>query len=88
MRDNDVIFLQGSGNLETCIWSRGYSQTRDREFPANKIFILPQTIWFSDDERGKAELDKSAKVYGCHIGLVLFTRGKESLSLAKTFFLR
>ncbi|GHT37576.1 hypothetical protein AGMMS49593_04920 [Endomicrobiia bacterium] len=87
MRDNDVIFLQGGGNLGSMYTVEEDIRRRVIEsFPANKIFILPQTIWFSDDERGKAELAKSAKVYGCHNGLVLFTRGKESLSLAKAYF--
>ncbi|GHT68745.1 hypothetical protein AGMMS49950_00270 [Endomicrobiia bacterium] len=87
MRDDDVIFLQGGGNLGNMYMAEEDIRRRVIEsFPANKIFILPQTIWFSDDERGKAELDKSAKIYERHNGLVLFTRGKESLSLAKAYF--
>ena len=60
--NNDIILLTGGGNLgDEYIF---YEQRRRRvikEFPNNKIIIMPQTIHFSDTEYGNTELEKTKK---------------------------
>lgn len=83
---DDIIFMQGGGNLG----DKWLSEERLRReiilsYPNNKIFILPQTIYFSESDGGE-ELKLSQKAYTSHKKLVLFTRGEMSLEYAKKKF--
>jgi len=52
--NEDIIFLQGGGNLGDEYID--FEETRRlivNTFPNNKIVIMPQTIYFSDTEKGK-----------------------------------
>lgn len=80
---DDLIFLQGGGNLGNRFMSEENLRRKViADFPNNHIVILPQTIYFDDD----AEASASAEIYTRHKNLQLFTRGKESLSFAQNNF--
>jgi exopolysaccharide biosynthesis predicted pyruvyltransferase EpsI/GT2 family glycosyltransferase len=89
INNDDLIFLQGGGNLGNL-----YLESRDEEirrkmvtdFPNNKIIILPQSIFFTDDEKGNQELEISAEIYNRHKNLKLLVRGFVSLEFAKKHF--
>lgn len=84
---DDLIFLQGGGNLG----NRFLPEERVRrrvigDFPNNKIIIMPQTIYFDDNEAGWQELTLSRKVYNRHKHLTIFTRGLQSKAFAENNF--
>ena len=87
INNNDIIFLQGGGNLG----NKFLNEEKVRRFvidnfPNNKIVILPQTIYFSDDIGNSNELEISKKIYNKHKNLTIFTRGKTSLDFANKNF--
>lgn len=87
--NDDMIFIHGGGNLGTLYSNEeNVRRTVINDYPNNKIVILPQTIYFSDDESGKKELLISSKIYNRHKHLTIFTRGLESLTFAKRHFSR
>lgn len=80
---DDIIFLQGGGNMgERYIVEENLRRKVVESFPGNKIVILPQTIYFEDEN----ELEKSKKVYNAHPNLTIFVRGEESLKFANKHF--
>lgn len=87
INDDDIIFLQGGGNLgNKYLVEENIRRKVIESFPNNKIIILPQTIYFDDNSVGKEELEKSQEIYNKHENLTLFTRGAISLDLAKRYF--
>lgn len=83
----DLILLQGGGNIGNRYLVEEHLRRRViSDFPKNKIVILPQTISFDDNDEGRKELALSASVYNRHENLTLFTRGPQSLALAKKYF--
>ena len=57
-----------------------------KDFPNNKIIILPQTIYYEKNKEGEEELSKSIDIYGRHKDLTIFARGKQSFEAAKKYF--
>jgi pyruvyl transferase EpsI len=85
--NDDVIFLHGGGNLGTLYLNEeNVRRTVLRDYPNHKTVILPQTIYFSPNDIGDAELRISSTIYNNHKNLILFTRGLESLRFAKEHF--
>lgn len=83
INSDDLIFLQGGGNLGNKFKTEeNVRRTIIENFPNNKIVILPQTIYFTDD----AELEISKRIYNNHSNLTIFTRGHISLEFAKKNF--
>ena len=83
INSDDLIFLQGGGNLGNKFKSEeNVRRTVIENFPNNKIIILPQTIYFTDDN----ELEISKRIYNNHKNLTIFTRGHISLEFAKKNF--
>lgn len=86
LNDDDLIFLQGGGNLgDKWLNEERLRRTIIESFPNNKIVILPQTIYFSKNDGGK-EFEISQKIYNSHKKILLFTRGMMSLEFAKREF--
>lgn len=84
---NDLIFLQGGGNLGNRFLPE--EKVRRRvigDFPNNRIVIMPQTIYFDDNEAGQRELALSREVYNRHEHLTIFTRGLQSKLFAEKNF--
>lgn len=87
MNPEDILFIQGGGNLGSL-----YQAEEDlhrliiTDFPNHQVVILPQTIYFSNDEHGCMELAQSEQVYNHHPDLTIFTRGKESCAFAAEHF--
>ena len=55
-------------------------------FPNNKIIMFPQTVYFSDTEEGKKQLEISKNIYNNHPNLVLIAREKPSYEFLKEHF--
>lgn len=79
IKKDDLIFLHGGGNLGD-LYLQHEILRRDviETFTDNKIILFPQTIDFSDSERGISELNKTVEIYSKHGNLVLVAREKMS----------
>lgn len=80
---DDVLVINGGGFMGT-LWPAGEDMARDvvTSFKNNKVVILPQTIFFSNNETGKLELEKSKAIYQNHPNITLFVRDSRSLHFA------
>ena len=84
---NDLIFLHSGGNLgDRGIWSENARRLFITNFPDNKIISLQQTIFFSNTEAGKKELEVSKKIYNDHEDLTVIARDYHSFKLAQKYF--
>lgn len=84
---DDVIFMQGGGNMGD-IYDRPERGRRQvlKLFPNNKTIIFPQTVYFSDTEEGKKELEISKQIYNSHKNLVIMAREEKSYNFMKKHF--
>ena len=83
----DPIFLHSGGNLgDRGMWSENARRLFIQSFPENQIISLPQTIFFSDTEKGRAERETTKRIYNQHDKLSVVARDAESLELAKELF--
>lgn len=83
----DLIIIDGGGSMGT-LWIKNEYRFRDvvERFPKNRVFILPQTVYFSQDDLGKSELKKSMDIYSNHKNLVIFCRDEDSYNFVKGTF--
>lgn len=87
LNDDDILFINGGGNMgDVYLAEEEMHRYVVETFPNQKIIIFPQTIYFTDTENGRKELEKSAKVYSRHEGLTLYLRGQESVDFAREHF--
>lgn len=84
----EAIVFQGGGYLGTFWFDYGERLLRAvlEAVPDNKILVLPQSIYYSDDEFGKAELEKSKRIYAGCSKLTLAARDKISYALMKQYY--
>ncbi|KLI16457.1 polysaccharide pyruvyl transferase family protein [Brachyspira hyodysenteriae] len=87
VKDDDIIVLHGGGNFGN-LWI--YHEYERREIISrlknNRIIIFPQSIYFTDDNDGKKELEVSQKIYNSHKNLTIMTRDLISYRIAKEYF--
>ena len=81
------ILLQGGGYLGT-LWYEAEVILRDllTKNKKSNIFILPNTIFYEENEWGKEELQKSIKIYNKHKHLTIFAREQTSYDLMKSIY--
>jgi len=87
IKKDDLIVLQGGGNLGD-LYPRYEFLRRQviKNFPDNKIIIFPQSIYFSDTNKGRREKINSSNVYSNHKNLIVFARDSKSYNLMKQIF--
>ncbi len=80
VRKEDVILITGGGFLGSLWLYNGEMNVREilREYPENPVIIMPQTIFFEENQRGRAELQKTVEIYGSHKNLTICLREKQS----------
>lgn len=80
----DVIIITGGGFIGS-LWINEENMVRSiiKNFPENKIIIMPQTIFFEETEDGQEELKISKKIYENHKDLHIFTREEKSFQYCK-----
>ena len=87
IKKDDYIFIHGGGNLGNQYIYHENSRRRIVEnFPNNKIISFPQTIYFTPDQEGKVELEKSKKIYSRHKDLTFIAREETSFDIMKKHF--
>ncbi len=84
---NAVLLITGGGFLgNQWIDEQIRVEKIIQTFPNNKIIIFPQTIYFTDDEKGQKEKDNTIKIFNNHNNLVICAREQKSLTLMKEYF--
>lgn len=87
VKKDDVIVLQGGGNLGNLYPRYEFiRRTLVRAFPKNKIIVFPQSVFFSEDNAGKYELECSRKIYEGNERLTIFARDSVSFTKMKRAF--
>lgn len=85
---NDILVISGGGFLGSLYVEGGESNVRSviLNYPDNKIVIMPQSMFFHDNDFGKEEMQKSIEIYNSHNNLHIFFREKFSYNLASEIF--
>lgn len=82
--DEALILVNGGGNLGTLWPEIEYLNRRIITENSNAyIYILPNSIYYDNNESGKEEFEKSKKIYNSHKRLLLYAREKISYSIMK-----
>lgn len=83
INSNDIILITGGGFLGSLWLYNGENNVRQiiNDYRDNKIIILPQTIYFEDNERGKIEYNKTLKAYNRAKNLTVIFREEQSFRL-------
>ncbi|KAB7671722.1 polysaccharide pyruvyl transferase family protein [Bacillus sp. B1-b2] len=88
IKGNDVIALMGGGNIGIQYFDEERLRRNIiKNFQKNKIIIFPQTIYFGNTERGKAEFIKTKSIYNSHPYLTIVGREKKSYEIMNHSFL-
>lgn len=81
---NDLIMVHGGGFLGN-LWLQEEEMFRNliNNFKENTIIVFPQTIYFTNDKEGQAEIEKSKKIYYSHRNLYICCRENYSYEFMK-----
>ena len=83
----DIIIGTGGGNLGNQYpESERIRQDLIKTFTFNRIVIMPQTVWFSQDDEGKKCLQNAVELYGSHRRLTIAVRERFSYEFVKENF--
>lgn len=87
IRKDDLIFLQGGGNLNDLYLNcEQIRRTVIEKCPENKIVLFQQSVFFSDTQKGRAVKTQMQKIYNGHKNFTLITRENKSFEVAKSIF--
>lgn len=81
------ILISGGGNLGT-LWMDVENLQRRivQKNPQSVIMILPNTIYYEDNEWGQEELHTSIQIYNQHRNLTIYAREKTSYEFMKPIY--
>lgn len=83
----DIIIITGGGFLGS-LWQSGENVLDIIEnFPDNRIIIFPQSMYFEEDETGRAIKKKTQRLFWAHRALFVCFREKKSFDLAAALFM-
>ena len=84
---NDIIFIQGGGNMGNIYPNIEYlRQFCIKEFPDNVVISMPTTIKYTDNKEGTKALIESKKIYDNKDNLILFAREKLSYNRIREYY--
>lgn len=87
IRSNDLIVFAGGGNFgDTYPAAQNLRTEVIRLWPCNPKIVFPQTIYFSDSEKGKDMLAEAKMLYTRENHVALFAREQPSFAFAQTHF--
>ena len=88
INENAIILLSGGGYLGSLWLDYGENSVRKiiKNFQHNKIIILPQTLYFSENIYGKQQLEITKEIYNKADKLTVCLRETKSFELAKEIF--
>lgn len=81
------ILINGGGNLGT-LWMDVESLQREivRKNPKSSILVLPNTVFYEENEWGQEELRKSVRIYNRHKRLTIYARERASYDFMKPIY--
>ncbi len=87
IKNQETIYITGGGFLGN-LWMCEEDMVRKiiKIFSDKRIIIFPSTVFFTDDEYGRKELENSKIIYESHENLHLFLREKYSYNFVKNNF--
>lgn len=79
IKPESILTIPGGGNMGD-VWFRDEERRRCviEDYPDNRIVVFPQTIDYSDTEKGKKYLEESIKLYNSHQNLIICAREQVS----------
>lgn len=84
---DDIITIIGGGNMSDLYWSLESARLFViKNFKNNKIISFPQTVSFSDTEKGQKCLNTSRKVYSKHKNIIIFLRENNAFKRFQKYF--
>lgn len=85
--EDDVVVVPGGGWMGN-LWLHNEKVIREivRDYPNNKVIILPQTIYYTDDQDGKTECEITKEIFKKHKKLKVFVRDRQSYDLFNANF--
>ncbi len=87
IKQSTLICYIGGGNLGNVYeFEERVRRTFISEFPENPSVIFPQTIYYTPDEEGEREAEKTSLIFGKHKKLTVALRDEGSLERAKKMF--
>lgn len=80
INDSDMILITGGGYVGSLWLYNGETNVRNiiKEYPNNRIVVLPQTVYFEKNERGNKELKETKKIFRNHNALAICAREENS----------
>lgn len=82
-----LVCLLGGGNMgNQWICEELPRQKMISGFKNNKIIVFPQTIFYSEDEKGKTEAERSIQIYNDKKNLTIVAREKPSFDIMKKLY--
>ena len=87
MMKGHLILINGGGNLGT-LWMDAELLQREiiKKNPKSKILILPNTVYYAEDNWGHKELKKSIEIYNAHEKLTIYAREQTSYEFMKPIY--
>ncbi len=88
IRKEDILLISGGGYLGNLWMENGEQNVRRiiESFPENRIVIMPQTLYFTDDKDGETEKKRSVEIYKKNKNLIICLRDERSFALAGVLF--
>src|SRR5690606_29106275 len=87
IRKDDILLLHGGGNLgNQYMYEENTRRLTVAAFPDNKMILFPQTIYYSSDEKGHAELTKTKEAFSKSTRLTLIAREETSFVVMRECF--
>lgn len=83
VREEDILCITGGGFLGSLYEEEERFLEILRRFPNNKIIVLPQTIYYEDNEKGKRMLSQAKVGYQKHKNLYVTARDQNSYDILK-----
>lgn len=87
LNPDDLIFIIGGGNMGNLyVWEESTRRQIIKTFKHNPVISMTQTITFTDDAEGQAELEKTKFIYNSHPNLSLIAREQNSYEKMNEIF--
>ena len=87
IKQDDLIVLTGGGNLgNQYLPTERVRQEVIRTWKKNTKIVFPQTMYYTDDEEGKRELEYAKRVYNSDNNVTVFLREKQSYETVRSSF--
>lgn len=87
IKPESILTIPGGGNMGD-LWFDDEKRRRCiiQDYPDNKIIVFPQTIDYSETEKGKKCLEESIKIYNSHRNLTLCAREQVSYDRMRRYY--